>query len=79
MTTPEGSSTCTIRIMCAQDVLRFARAVLARCRRADWKPIWDKLQIGGFTFADFRVTECCEYHRAGRISSWPIALVDCGW
>jgi hypothetical protein len=41
-----------IRIMCDQDVLGLAQAVLARCRRAAWKPVWDELEIEVFTFAD---------------------------
>jgi hypothetical protein len=44
-----------IRIMCDQDVLGLARAVLARCRRADWKPVWDELEIEVFTFADLHL------------------------
>ncbi|TVS21200.1 MAG: ACP S-malonyltransferase [Planctomycetaceae bacterium] len=44
-----------IRIMCDQDVLGLGRAVLARCRRPDWKPVWDELAIEVFTFADLRL------------------------
>ncbi|MCL4205618.1 MAG: hypothetical protein KJ000_24315 [Pirellulaceae bacterium] len=41
-----------IRILCDQDILGLARAVLARCRQADWKPVWDELDIEIFSFAD---------------------------
>jgi hypothetical protein len=44
-----------IRIMCDQDVLGLARVVLARCRRADWKPVWDELEIEVFTFTDLHL------------------------
>jgi hypothetical protein len=55
MAGPEGSSTGMIQVMCDQDVLGLAQAVLARCRQPDWKPVWDELGIEVITFADLRL------------------------
>lgn len=41
-----------IGIMCDQDIEGLARAVLARCRQADWAEIWNELEIELHTFAD---------------------------
>ncbi len=39
-------------IMCDQDIEGLARAVLARCRQADWAEIWNELEIELYTFLD---------------------------
>jgi hypothetical protein len=41
-----------IRVMCDQDIQGLAQAVLAHCRRSNWKDIWDELRIELFTFVD---------------------------
>lgn len=41
-----------IGIMCDQDVQGLARAVIARCRQADWEDVWNELDIELYTFSD---------------------------